>query len=54
MKYISMETYGEYEYTVVNYMFEDENSIIELCFWTVGSDEEYAAVSKIINTLKKN
>ena len=54
MKYISMEIYGEYEYTVVNYMFEDEDSIIELSFWTVGSEEEFAAVKEIIETIKKN
>jgi hypothetical protein len=54
MKYISKEMYEEYEYTVVNYMFEDEDSIIELSFWTIGSEEEYAAVSEIIETIKKN
>ena len=54
MKYISKELYGEYEYTVVNYMFEDDDSIIELSFWTVGSEEEYAAVLEIIETIKKN
>lgn len=54
MKYISREIYEEYEYTVVNYMFEDEDSIIELSFWTVGSEEEYAAVLEIIETIKKN
>ena len=46
--------YEGHEYTVVNYMFEDEDSIIELSFWTVGSDKEYKAVSKIIETIKKN
>ncbi len=54
MKYISKEIYEEYEYTVVNYMFEDEDSIIELSFWTVGSEEEFAAVLEIIETIKKN
>ena len=54
MKYVSMEEYEGHEYTVVNYMFEDEDSIIELCFWTVGSEEEYAAVQEIIKTIKKN
>ena len=53
MKYVSQETYEEHEYTVVNYMFEDEDSIIELCFWTVGDEEEYAAISEIIKTIKK-
>lgn len=54
MKYVSEEEYDGYTYTVVNYMFEDEESIVELCFWTIDTDEEYAAVDVIINTLKKN
>lgn len=53
MKYISIEIYEGQEYSVVNYMFEDSDSIIELCFWTVGTDEEYSAVESIINTIKK-
>ena len=54
MKYVSSEIFDESEYTVVNYMFEDEKSIIELCFWTVDTEEEYKAVEEIINTIKKN
>lgn len=54
MKYVSKEEYEGYEYTVLNYMFEDEESIVELCFWTIDTAEEYAAVDEIINTLKKN
>lgn len=54
MKYVSKELYEEHEYTVINYMFEDENSIIELSFWTIGSEEEYADVLEIIETIKKN
>ena len=54
MKYISKETFEEKEYTVVNYMFEDEKSIIELCFWTVDTEEEYKAVEEIVGTIKKN
>ena len=53
MKYVSEEQYDGAVYTVVNYMFEDEVYIVELCFWTVGT-EEYRAVDKILNTLKKN
>lgn len=53
-KYVSEEKYDGFSYTVVNYMFEDESSIVEICFWTVNTDEEYAAVNAIINTLKKN
>ena len=54
MKYVSAEDYEGETYTVVNYMFEDDTNIVELCFWTVGNDAEYAAVDEIINTLKKN
>ena len=54
MKYVSKETYEGKEYTVVNYMFEDEKSIIELVFWTIDTEEEYKAVDEIINTIKKN
>ena len=54
MKYVSKETFDGEEYTVVNYMFEDEKSIIELCFWTIDTEEEYNAVDEIINTIKKN
>lgn len=54
MKYISKEVYDENEYTVVNYMFEDKNSIVELSFWTIDTEEEYKAVDEIISTIKKN
>ena len=54
MKYISNETFEDKEYTVVNYMFEDEKSIIELSFWTIDTEEEYKAVDEIISTIKKN
>ena len=54
MKYVSVEKYDGVDYTVVNYMFEDDTYIVEICFWTVGNDAEYAAVDEIINTLKKN
>ena len=54
MKYVSEEEYDGHVYTVVNYMFEDDDSIVELCFWTVDTDEEYAVVDEIIHTLKKN
>ena len=53
-KYVSSEEYEGKTYTVVNYMFEDDTYIVELCFWTIGSAEEYKAVDEIINTLKKN
>lgn len=51
MKYISVEEYDGYEYTVVNYMFDDGESIVELCFWTINTEEELAAVDEIINTI---
>ena len=51
MKYISTEAYGEYEYTVINYMFDDGENIVELCFWTINTEEELAAVDAIINTV---
>ena len=54
MEYVSKESFDGNEYTVVNYMFEDEKSIIELCFWTVDTEDEYKAVEQIINTIKKN
>ena len=53
-KYVSTEDYEGNTYTVVNYMFEDDTNIVEICFWTVDSDAEYKAVDEIINTLKKN
>lgn len=51
MKYISVEEYDGYEYTVVNYMFDDGEYIVELCFWTINTEEELAAVDEIINTI---
>ena len=53
-KYVSSEDYEGNTYTVVNYMFEDDTYIVEICFWTIDTDAEYAAVDEIINTLKKN
>ena len=53
-KYVSEEEYDGESYTVVNYMFEDDTDIVEICFWTVGNDAENAVVDSIINTLKKN
>ena len=53
-KYVSSEEFEGNTYTVVNYMFEDDTNIVEICFWTVDSDAEYKAVDEIINTLKKN
>lgn len=53
-KYVSVEDFEGESYTVINYMFEDDTYIVELCFWTVGTDAEDAVVNDIINTLKKN
>ena len=54
MKYVSIEDYEGVTYTVINYMFEDDVNIVELCFWTIGTEEEYAAVDEVLSTLKKN
>ena len=53
-KYVSSEEYEGNTYTVVNYMFEDDTDIVEICFWTDGSDAENTVVNDIINTLKKD
>ena len=53
-KYVSTEEFDGHTYTVVNYMFEDDTYIVEISFWTINTDAEYAAVDEIINTLKKN
>ena len=54
MKYVSAEEFEGNTYTVVNYMFEDDTYIVEICFWTIDSEAEYKAVDEIIQTLKKN
>ena len=54
MKYVSEEEHEGATYTVVNYMFEDDVYIVELCFWTIDTEAEYADVDAIIGTLKKN
>lgn len=51
MQYISTEEYEGAEYTVINYMFDDGENIVELCFWTINTVEELAAVDAIISTL---
>ena len=53
-KYVSLEAFEGNTYTVVNYMFEDDTYIVELSFWTIGTEAEYEAVDEIIKTLKKN
>ena len=53
-KYVSEEDYEGNVYNVVNFMFEDDTYIVELCFWTNDSDAEYAVVNEIIGSLKKN
>ena len=53
-KFISFERYGGKDYIIANYMFEDDTYIVEICFWTVDTDAEYAVVNDIINTLEKN
>ena len=51
MKYIFAQEYDGAEYTVINYMFDDGENIVELCFWTINAEEELAAVDAIINTV---
>ena len=53
-KYVSEEEFEGEPYTVVNYMFEDDTYIVELAFWTVGTEAEYADVENILATLKKS
>ena len=53
-KYVSVEEYEGKSYTVVNYMFEDDTYIVEICFWTIDTAEEYKVVDEIIGTIKKN
>ncbi|MDO4741383.1 MAG: hypothetical protein Q4A66_12005 [Eubacteriales bacterium] len=51
MLYISYEEMIGETWTVYNYLFEDEYSFIEICFWTDGSEEEIASAEAIIGTL---
>ena len=51
MQYISTEEYEGAEYTVINYMFDDGENIVEICFWTINTEEELAAVDEIISTV---
>ena len=53
-KYVSEEVYDGATYTVLNYMFEDDVYIVELCFWTNASEAEYTVSESIIKTLNKN
>ena len=54
MKYVSQEAYDGDAYTVINYMFDDGENIVELCFWTINTKEELDAVDGIINSIVKN
>ena len=54
MKYVSQEEYDGDTYTVINYMFDDGENIVELCFWTINTKEELDAVDGIINSIVKN
>lgn len=53
MKYITGEEYDGHMYTVINYMFDDGESIVELCFWTINTEEELSDVEEIINSITK-
>lgn len=52
-EYISLEEYDGILWTVYNYMFEDENYILELCFWTNNEENEIAVKDEILSTLSK-
>jgi len=51
--YISKETFEDELWTVYNYLFEDDKFILELSFWTDGSEKEIADVNAILATLIK-
>ena len=51
--YISKENYDDKLWTVYNYLFEDDKNILELSFWTDGSEKEIADVNAILATLIK-
>ena len=53
-KYVSSEEYEGNTYTVVNYMFEDDTYIVEIAFWTVDSEAEYADVKREVNKFYMN
>ena len=51
--YISKENYDDKLWTVYNYLFEDDKFILEIAFWTDGSEKEIADVNAILATLIK-
>lgn len=51
LKYVTEEEYDGYEYTVLNYMFDDGDHIVEVCFWTINTPEEISAAEEIISTI---
>lgn len=51
MKYVSNEIYDNNEYSVINYMFDDSESIVEISFWTVDNTKELENVESIISTI---
>ena len=54
MKYVFAEELEGETYTVVNHMFEEDTNIVEICFWTVNFDEEYAAVDEVLKLRAEN
>ena len=52
--YISIEEFENKLWTVYNYLFEDDKNILELSFWTDGSEKEIRDVNTILSTLKKD
>ena len=51
--YISIEEFENKLWTVYNYLFEDDKFILEIAFWTDGSEKEIADVNAILATLIK-
>ena len=51
---VSIEEFENKLWTVYNYLFEDDKNILELSFWTDGSEKEIRDVDIILSTLKKN
>ena len=52
-KCFSKENYDDKLWTVYNYLFEDDKFILEIAFWTDGSEKEIADVNAILATLIK-
>lgn len=52
MLYRSYENFEDYEWVVLNYVFEAENAFVELSFWTDGSQKEFSDVEQIVMSIR--